>query len=361
MRTKKKSRFFLGMVIYALVFLMITAAGIAVFWQYMEAYELSRPLTAVNAYLDGLTREHIRSGTEDFLASVNADIQSPDQAFAVIEGALGKNITAARNSKQSTPEEMVYMLRSGGKTIGSVTIVPGGEEWFGFTAWQVREDAFDFSWLLSEDISITVPAEFAVSLNGCLLDGSYITESGILYPVLEDFDGEFEMPTLVTYTAGNFLGELDFVVTDASGSPVEITPDTPMDLFLPGCTEEEYAKLQKLVLDFLNRYIAYSSSANHDAPGNYAWLNQMLIPGSDLSRRLGSALDGLQYVQNLRDKIVSTQINGIYKLSDERYLCDISYVLEVLGRKGVVELEHNMKVVFLQTNYGLRVEAMTQY
>ena len=358
---KKKSRFFLGMVIYALVFLMITAAGLFMFWKYMEAYELSRPLTAVNAYLDGLTKEHIRAGSESLLTSVDGNIQTADQAFAVIEENLVKQITAARNSKQSTAEKMVYALRSGSRIIGSVTIVPGGDEQFGFTPWKVQEDTFDFSWLLSEDISITVPSEFSVSLNGNILNESYISESGILYPVLEDFSDKFEMPTLVTYTARQFLGELSFVVSDVSGNPVLLTSDTDLNQFLPQCSEEEYVQLQKLVLDYLNRYIAYSSSANHDAPGNYAWLNQMLIPGSELSKRLGTALDGLQYVQNLRDKIVSTEVNGIYKLSEERYLCDISYVLEVLGRKGVVELEHNMKVVFLQTRYGLRVEAMTQY
>ena len=359
--SKKKRSFALGMLIYALVFLLVTAAGIGIFWQYMACYELSRPLTAVNDYLDGLTHDHIRTGTQPLLDSLDGNIQTPDQAFQVVEEHLMKEITAARNSRRSTQQEMVYMLRSGSQVIGSVTIVPSGEGRFGFTPWQVREDSFDFSWLLSDAVSITVPSEFSVSLNGRVLDESYITQRDISYPVLEDFAGDFEMPTMVCYTAGNFLGELSFQVTDQQGNPVEISQDTPMDSFLPGCTDAEYAQMEKLVLDFLNRYIAYSSSANHDAPGNYAWLNQMLIPGSDLSRRLGSALDGLQYVQNLRDKILSTQINGIYKLSQERYLCDISYVLEVLGRKGTVELEHNMKVVFLQTQYGLRVEAMTQY
>lgn len=358
---KVRRPFLVGMAIYAMVFLLITAAGIALFWQYMDAYERSRPLTAVNDYLEELTLERIRGGSETLLDALDGNIQSRDQAFAVIEKSLEKEITAARNIRQSTQEKMVYMLRCGSNVIGSVTIVPGGEARFGFTPWRVLEDDFDFSWLMGDAVSVTVPEDFSVSLNGCELDESYIVETGILYPVLEDFAGAFEMPVMVTYRADNFLGEMVFAVADTQGNPVEITPDTAMDQFLPGCPQEEYTRLENLALDFLNRYIAYSSSANHDAPGNYAWLNQLLIPGSDLSKRLGSALDGLQYVQNLRDRIVSTEINGIYKLSEERYLCDISYVLEVLGRKGTVELSHSMKLVFLQTRYGLRVEAMTQY
>ena len=359
--TKRKSRFALGMLIYALVFLLLTAVGLGVFWQFMESYELSRPLTAVNAYLDGLTMEQIRTCVEPQLASLDGNIQNPDQAFAVIEEVIGEDITAAKSSKKSSAEKMVYMLRSGPRTIGSVAIIPGGEERFGFTPWQLAEESFDFSWLLSEPISITVPAEFTVSLNGNPLDERYVTETGIPYPVLADFHGEFEMPTMVTYRAENFLGDLAFAVTDASGSPVEITAETDMDSFIPRGSPEETADAEELLRKFLVRYTVYSSSANRDAPGNYAWLNQLLVPRGELSKRLMTALDGLQYVQSMGDEIVSTDIHGIYKLSEERYMCDVSYVLRTKGRKGAVEMEQNMKVILLQTNNGLRVEAMTRY
>jgi len=357
----KKNRFALGLLIYALVFLLLTAGGYWVFWQFLDAYELSRPLTAVNDYLSGLTPEHIRGCSRDFLASLDGNIQNEDQAFAVVESALADEITAAKNSRISTPEKMVYMLRCGEQTIGSVTIVPGEEGAFGFAPWQVLEDSFDLSWLLSEKISITVPSEFDVLLNGNVLKEAYITEFDIPYPALESFHGEFAMPTMVTYTADNFLGDLSFVVRNSSGDPVEITPETDMDQFLPRCSPEIEAELDKLVRSFLVRYTLYSSSYNQEAPDNYAWLNQLLVPNGELSRRLYTALDGLQYIQNLSDEVTSVTINGIYSLSEERYMCDVTYTLRTIGRKGAVEMSHNMKVIYLQTRYGLRVEAMTRY
>ena len=80
---KKNRRFLLGMVIYALVFLLVTAGGLWVFWQFLDAYELSRPGTCVDAYLESLTTGHIREVCKPFLASLDGNIQNEDQAFAV--------------------------------------------------------------------------------------------------------------------------------------------------------------------------------------------------------------------------------------------------------------------------------------
>ena len=55
MRTKKKSRFGLGLLIYVLVFALLAAAALVVFRQYLAAYEESRVTTALNNYLDHCT------------------------------------------------------------------------------------------------------------------------------------------------------------------------------------------------------------------------------------------------------------------------------------------------------------------
>lgn len=360
-KTGRKKRFALGMLIYAVVFLLIAAAGLAVFWQFIEAYELSRPKTAVDAYIDSLTSQQIRSCSEEFLASLDGNIQTPDQAFEIMENALAEGITAAKNGRESSSEKMVYMLRSGEQTIGSVTIVPGDVESFGFTPWQVTEEVFDFAYLLHDGMTITVPAEFAVSLNGNTLNDSYITESDIPYSALEAFHGEFEMPTMVTYTVDNFLGDLPFAVSDSFGSPVEITPETDLNQFIPGCSEEEEAQLRSLTAEFLATYINYTGSANRMAHANLSRLKLLLVKGGELSERLSAAFGSLVYAQSYGDEILSTSFNGIYKLSTERYMCDVSYVLQSIGHKGAVDTQQNMKIVFLMTNDGLRVEAITLY
>ena len=81
--TKKKSRFVLGMVIYALVFLLIAGAGLTVFWKYIDAYERSRPKNTMDQYLAELTvnieydadgKQHMSMNGMD----VTDDIRTPD-------------------------------------------------------------------------------------------------------------------------------------------------------------------------------------------------------------------------------------------------------------------------------------------
>lgn len=142
---KKNNRFLLGLLIYALVYCTIAAIGLAVFWQFIAAYEISRPKTAVNEYIAAVSDEDIRDGAESLLTSLDKNIQTEDQAFAIIKDSIAQGITAAKSGKQSTPERAVYMLRSGGKTIGTVAIIPGEEGKFGFTPWRVADASFDFS------------------------------------------------------------------------------------------------------------------------------------------------------------------------------------------------------------------------
>mgnify|MGYP007111732014 CR=1 FL=1 len=55
---KGASKFAIAMIIYAFVFLLLAGAGLSFFWDYMVAYEASRPKIAINAYMQGLTEEH---------------------------------------------------------------------------------------------------------------------------------------------------------------------------------------------------------------------------------------------------------------------------------------------------------------
>ena len=283
--TKRNSHFLRGLLIYALIYAVIAGAALGVFWKFIEAYELSRPLTAVNSFIADLTSQDIRVGAEVLVNTVDGNIQSPDQAFAVIEENISGPITAAKSGKESTSDRAVYKLRNNGHIIGSVAIVPGEKGSFDFTPWVVAETQFDFSWLLREKMSITVPAECSVSLNGNVLNKSYITEADICYPVLEDFAGDFPMPTLVTYTAGDILGDFPFVVTNAEGEALDITPETDLNSLLPQCTTEEEAQLQKLTSDFLTAYINYTGSANRMAYANLSRLKQYVVKDGALSQR----------------------------------------------------------------------------
>lgn len=360
-KKKRGHRLWKGMALYAVVFLILTAAGLAVLWNFIDAYEQSRPKNTVDAFLETLTPEKLSGSDGELLAGIDPKLQTEEQARQVIRDAVTGDLSYAKKSSESTEDRQVYVIRSGRQVIGEVAITAGEPDRYGFRVWQATDSSFDFSWLLSESVSVTVPESFTVSVNGNVLDEGYVTGTGIQYSALEEFYGDYELPVLVTYTAGPVLGELVLETADGEGNPVVITGDTDYNAFLGACTDEETADLEELVNLFVTRYIAFTGSSNKAVQSNYYRLCETLVPGGALAARLKKAFDGLTYAQSNGDKMQELTMNRAVDLGDGRYLCDFTYTVETVGKKGAVQTVTNMKTVIVETEKGLRVEAIANY
>lgn len=354
-------RFAVGMVIYALVFLALTAVGLKFFWDFIEAYEQSRPKNTVSAYVEGLTAEKMCASSQKWLSEIDHRIQSGDECVRIIRDSLAEEITYAKKAGECTDTRQVYVLRSGERVIGECVLCAGETDKYGFSRWEVTEEHFDFSYLEGEAVSVTVPREYTVRAGGCVLDDSYLTETGIPYSLLEEFYDDYELPTLVTYTADHFLGTISLEVTDPDGNPVAVGEDTDWNAFLDNCTDEEREELETLVTGFLTKYVKFSGSASRAVSRNFAELKAYLVPDGALAQRLWTAADGLKWAQSNGDTIDSIEIHHYVRLDGERYLCDATYLVNTVGKKGTVQTTNNIKVMIVQTENGLRVEAMTSY
>lgn len=355
-------RFVKGMILYALVFSFIAGTGLFVFWRFIDAYEQSRPLNAVKAYIDQLTPEQMCEKSSALLSQLDHNIQSEAEGRDIILSSVSEDISYAKKGKESTLERQVYVLRNGEQVIGEFTIIQGEAGRFGFTNWCVSESSFDFSYLLSEPISVTVPSDFEVFINGTLLDESYISQKDIPYKALEPFYDDFVLPTLVTYTADSFLGSLSFDVQDREGNVVLLEENMDLSVLLPICSPEDEARLTTFTNHFLSAYVIYTGGANGMSPAhNYYILYDYLIPKSALANRLYTAIDGLRYAQSNGDNICSVDIHQLAVLEENRFYCDVTYIVETFGREGAVQTTNNLKLIILETDDGLKVEAMTRY
>lgn len=357
----KTPRFVKGMIVYAVVFLLLTGVGLYFFWQFIDAYEQSRSKTAVDAFVSGLTEEQLRKGSEAFLGTLNGELQTEEEAFALIQQSMTGELTYAKLGRESSVSQQVYVLRQDGQEVGRLTICPGPEGDFGFTPWIADNWSFVFPHLIAEPVSVTVSQDYTVSVNGHKLGEAYITETDIPYPALEDFWGDFDMVSMVTYRAESFLGEPVVTIQDSAGSNVDVTGETDPDSMIPVCSQEEESVLRPLLETFLQRYVAFTGSANRNEGANYQRLIKCLVPNGELAKRLYTALDGLHYAQSNGDTIKDITVNHFYKISEERWMCDVTYIVETIGRNGAVQMENNLKVIFLQTEDGPKVEAMTRY
>ena len=361
-KQRKGWGFAIFMILYAIVVLGATAWGLSKFWNYMDAYEQSRIQHTLDAYMEDMTAQYVCDRSGDLIDSIDHHLQSEEDCKKVILDFLSGGITYARKTSECTDTRMVYVLRSGGKVIGQVELIPQGEARYGFTPWAVSTDNFDLSFLVGASATITVDHTMQVYAGDSLLDESYVTETGLQYEAVKDFYSELELPYKLTYTAGPILGKLILHSVDADGNLVTITQESDLDSCLNNCTQEVHDELDAFNREFIGCYVQYLTSRRDNRQHNYDQLVPLLLDGSSLETRVINAYEGLEFGQSRSDTIVRFSSNHIIDLGNDKYLCDITYEVDSLGRDGELHRSVNNTWLFLvRTDSGLKAERLLSY
>ena len=358
-RVKKStiSPFRKGVILYAAVALTLIGVGLALFWSFLTAYEASRSKNTVNAYLAGLTAGHIRDGAlPALLEQVDTRVQDEAACRERLTEALQGELTAAKNISRSTGETQVYALRQGSRVIGSFTLEQTGESAWGFTPWTVTGEEFDLTFLLGDKVSLTVPPDYTVYADGKPLPGSCVAEEGVPYPELAEFAGDYDLPTLVRYEAGPFVGEVALTLTDGEGNAV--APDAGSGVFLDNCSPEEKAAVEEAARAFVQTYVDYVSCAGSDPATTLQWLKKLMVPDSALSKRMRDALAGLHWVSDRHATVSGMEAGLISRVGEDLYFCQVAYTVNTRDITGQVQVENRVKLLLRQTNGKLLTEAM---
>lgn len=357
----KKMTFKRFMLLYAGIFLGVALLGLAFFWGYMDAYEDSRTKSTLAAYTEALTPQYIYERSGDILDSVDPQLQSAEDRDKALMDFLDGNITYAKKSSESTDTRMVYTLRRGSDAIGKVELTPTGKKRFGFTQWAISKDSFDLSCLLGKAATVTVDETMQVYAGDVLLDESYVTET-VKYAAVESLYDELDLPYKKTYSAGPIFGEIQLRVVDAEGNTVTASDEAAMDAYLNNCTDAVHQELDTFIHDFIDRYTRYLTSRLDNRQENYNALTPLLRNGSDLKNRVSRAYDGLQYGQSKSDTITSFVTNYLIDAGDGKYLCDVTYEVDSLGRDGKLHHSVNNAQVFLvRSGSSLLAERLISY
>lgn len=354
--------FFFFMFLYAVAFLGGAFYGLKYLWNYLDAYEQSRPKLALNYYMENLTEDHIVDVGISVMNQIDQNIQSEEECRQIIRDSISTGINYAKKSAECTETRQVYVLRSEGVVIGEFAIEAGAADEFGFTRWNIVEESFDFSHLVWHGtVSMTVPSDYIVSVNGYVLDESYIIEDNIQYEEVASYYDEFDLPYKVTYEAGTFLGELEMTVTDPEGNPATFDENTDWSQFYLNCTEEEVQALNAFTAEFVERYVDFTGSNKNTRYGTYNKLIEYVVADSDLASRLHAAIEGLQFGQSKGDEVVSITTHLQLRIEEGKYLCDVTYEVDTTGKEGVVRTTTSAKLTIVETDDGLKLESMNIY
>jgi hypothetical protein len=73
------------------------------------------------------------------------------------------------------------------------------------------------------------------------------------------------------------------------------------------------------------------------------------------------AFDGLSWVSDRHATLDKVEIGHFVNIGNGRYLCDVTYTVNTRTFNGDVKTTANVKLVFLQTENGLKAEAMVSF
>ena len=356
--TNRSSRFGTGLVIYVLIFLILSAAGLIFFYDWLAAYEATRPIYAVQAYEAQLRSTGLGAETVARLRAVDHEVQSDAEIKASADAIL-REATLIKSSAQSTGDRQAYQVRAGGNVLGTVYFEAKGEKKFNLRAWIPTEEDYDFSAYL-EPLSFSVPEDYTVFVNGHPLGGGYITEQDIRYQTLSDYYDEYRsLPTMVTYSVG-ILGNADVSMTDGSGSPVSPEDRTEMH-FLDTADSGTRSRLSDFAREFVSDYVQFTADVGGSHYVYYSQLQQMIRPGSPLLDRMAQSLGSFGYTTTRSCKIIEDRVNICMSFSRGVYFVDYSYTTETVGSAEAVKDSRNVRLVMEEEGDRLLVTDMTYY
>ncbi len=362
--TKQKKRKFpvfpLCMLIYGIVFLLAALIGLKYFWNYIEAYEVSRPHIATDAYMEQLTVDYICQKSDSLLEEIDPTIQTREEGLQVMKNALKEPFTCSKWVNQSTDKKLVYVLRSGAQIIGTFEMEPVKEGSYGFHPWTVTGDSFDLSFLLKPGFEVTAPHDAQVFVGGKLLGSENIAEKDIPYEELSDLYDTHSLPTRIRYSVGTHLGDLPVHAISAQGSPIDL--DANPAVFLNNCTGAEKKALEEITGQYIDAYVRFTCKTDDALQANFDHLRKFMVSGGQLEQRMRKSFGGLEWVKDRQASIQSLDIHHLVSIGEGRYICDVTCNYKSLNDKGdIVPGKLNMKITFLETANGLRAEAMLIY
>ena len=357
--TEQKKRFpffWIGIAIYVLVFALLSFFGLKIFRDYIAAYELSRPGRAMEEYRAELREQGHTEAVVQALSALDTNIRSQEENLQWAEDLL-REASFPRMLNLSDEGHMVYSVRARGQQIGQITAVPGEPDRFGFRDWTISEESYDFSAFM-HSCQATIPSDYGYYVNGVRLGQEYVTEADIPFETLADFYERYEgLPTLSHYESGLYLDDVEIQVRDPEGhvlSPEEMTET----YYLDNCGDHIRELADEFIPRFLQLYVNFTANLYNSYTYNFFNLRPLVLTESQLHVRMRQAAEGFGYTTTKNVEILSMETRVVTRLSEDRYLADISYSTEITGYADPVVIEDHIYLVMYEHKDYLLAEAL---
>ncbi|MBR4199724.1 MAG: hypothetical protein IKQ91_00415 [Oscillospiraceae bacterium] len=299
---KKRSPhiFRIAMLIYVIVFLLITMFLMHRLHMFLGEYEASRPQYTIDAYISkldkGFYNNMVRQKVDEMQVSEYENAEVIAETLN-LEEMDGQSFTWAKKMDEYTDENPVYYIRCGEKAIASVALErEGSTEHFDLPVWKVAEPVslIELATEPAYEVEVTVPEGTSVSINGIavpqaamepcdsslILDDAAKTYAKQPTAVKATVTGLYVAPKVQAYdTQGNILTPVGEPDTSAAKQVYAFEP------------KDEVAPDPQFVThmeNLMGAYINYMANKDEDVWGNLGILDQYLVPNGNAYSMLHS-------------------------------------------------------------------------
>ena len=363
MKEKKKSkwvRFLLGMVIYALIVLIAASVGLKKLWDFTEEYEKELPAHKMNDYVASLNESRVRKISLDFVATLDRNIQSEEDAYAEIWKCFIAGVRYQQIGSDSDGQRVTYSISSKDHELGTVTLVKNGEG-LGEKTWSVAEEVYDFSFMKNTERFI-VPDHWVVFCGERRLGVQYIIDPRVEYSFLAEFYGNsFPMPHLAEYEISNYIGDPKIRYFDADGverARFVFTDGRDQMLRSSGSMLHEITAFSE---SFVPLYVNCLTNVSRNAALNYSRIKPYIVPDSEIDQRLKAAIGGQVFAQSRGTEISDVRIHEVFNLENEYYIVDLSYSVLTYTDKGSTTTDTDMYLVLYRDEEVFKAQMVVLY
>jgi hypothetical protein len=169
------------------------------------------------------------------------------------------------------------------------------------------------------DLTVTVPSDAEVLLNGIKLPADYVTESGA-YDLLKGDEAYLTgnaVPSVSVYTVKDLRIRTESVrAVFSDGTESTGTDDGNHNYLFGFVTGKMPEDREKRIRDYTGKYLLFSTNLGGKTASNWNNLKPYLLPDGDMYRRMQLSMDGMSWVNSSSAALNSLRIEDYREFGD---------------------------------------------
>lgn len=342
-KTRKISKFAIAIIVICSLILIVGGGALIYLWNYLAAYEETIPTAPIDDFLHLLDKgsysEAMAVGKiePDYFGGTDSFAKYVDEAFD-----SGKSYAKASYRKASAENEdgsVVYSVYNGENRVCKVT-VKKTDEMNSFDMNYYRVVAVEFTAL--ENITVTVPNEAVLTVNGKIVDKS----NGEEKTVTEYFGGidQAKCPKIRSYVLSGYVLYPEIAVTDADGVVCTSLEGNEYDLrfvrSIDQSATDEYTELTTIASKSYAGYVTCNVS-------KYTLLGHIL-KGTTFYKEM-QEYENKWYGYN-RMSYENVKVFNINEFDGEHFTAEITMTQKVSRATGKVSYDLHYIAAFINSN-----------